>query len=96
MKFQCYLCFDLEIEPFLLIFGLRVSTGEPVSLPSLFSDPDPMRILLLFLFLLLLCSKAVITLAARYLLWRARVELQLQQFDDEDSRESLRICLKFV
>ena len=56
----------------------------------LFSDPDPVRILLLFPFPLL-CPKAVITLVARYLRWRVRVELQLQPFDDDDSCESLRL-----
>jgi len=66
MKFQCYLCFDLEIEPFLFPF----------------SDPDPVRILLLFPFLLL-CSTACDYARSALLRWRARVGLQAQRFSDE-------------
>ncbi len=55
-------------------------------------DPDPVRILLLFFSLFFSDPQPVITLVARCFRWRARVELQVQQFSDEDSRESLRIA----
>jgi len=98
MKFKCYLCSWLEIwtvssDPWLWIFS-----GKLVSLLSFFLRSGSCEILHLFSFFFS-DPQPVITLVARCFRRRARVELQVQQFSDEDSRESLRIarsCIEFI
>ena len=62
-----------------------ISSGKPVSLLSFFSWSGSCEILHFFFSFFFSDLMPVITLAARYLRWRARVELQAPQFSDEDS-----------